>query len=269
MRLHATREDEIDHLLRNEILVDLYAVVRQALRISQPSYSIKKVEAFYMEQRDTEVAEGGDSIIAFEEFLETGDRSLLEAIERYNDDDCRSTWLLRDWLLERRAEAKERFGCDIPWRPAPEPWQPDPEDAAELDALRGALVAGVPESPEDRARVGIASSSHAAIHNLLAEVERFAGEDPGWHGRKKHSGTLESRYRSPREASLIENCDRIDDFTDPDCRLVAGTAWLFAREELDGTLDYLFIDEAGGLCAARTSTTGGGCNLKRAARPLR
>jgi len=476
MGLHATREDEIDHLLRNEILVDLYAVVRQGLRISQPSYSIKKVEAFYMEQRDTEVAEGGDSIIAFEEFLETGDRSLLEAIERYNDDDCRSTWLLRDWLLERRAEAIERFGRDIPWRPAPEPWQPDPEDVAEVDALRGALVAGVPESPEDRrpeaearwllgqlldyhrreakpewwayfdrleadgqqlievdtealggltdagveprplppparstihtlrfpaqehkigpgeyvdpatekgvnvervddaagvleirratvraeeplpralipgtpydtrlqraalrrlandvlergldaggryaalraivkrqlprtdarehgsalqsgtfeldeakalaaglrdshlfiqgppgsgktftgahlvchllargARVGIASSSHAAIHNLLAEVERFAGEDPGWHGRKKHSGTPESRYRSTREASLIENCDRIDDFTDPDCRLVAGTAWLFAREELDGMLDYLFIDEAGQISLA-------------------
>ena len=73
MGLHATREDELDHLLRNEVLVDLYAVVRQGLRISQPSYSIKKVEAFYMEERETEVAEGGDSIIAFEEFLETGD----------------------------------------------------------------------------------------------------------------------------------------------------------------------------------------------------
>jgi len=28
------------------------------------------------------------------------------------------------------------------------------------------------------ARVGVASSSHAAIHNLLTEVERFAGEAP-------------------------------------------------------------------------------------------
>jgi len=40
MGLHATREDEIDDFLRNEVLVDLYAVVRQGLRISQPSYSI-------------------------------------------------------------------------------------------------------------------------------------------------------------------------------------------------------------------------------------
>lgn len=82
MGMHATREDELDHLLRNQVLVDLYAVVRQGLRISQPSYSIKKLEAFYMDERETEVAEGGDSILAFEKFLDTGDRGLLEQIER-------------------------------------------------------------------------------------------------------------------------------------------------------------------------------------------
>ena len=49
--MHATREDEADHLLCHEKLVDVYAVVRQALRISQPSYSIKKVKAFYRRWR--------------------------------------------------------------------------------------------------------------------------------------------------------------------------------------------------------------------------
>ena len=100
------------------------------------------------------------------------------------------------------------------------------------------------------ARVGVASSSHAAIHNLLAEVERFAGEDPPWRGLKKHSGTPESHYRSERENRVIENSDRIADFTSDEHRLVAGTAWLFAREELDSTLDYLFVDEAGQISLA-------------------
>ena len=127
MGLHATREEEVDRLLRGKVLVDLYAVVRQALRVSQPNYSIKSIEAFYMEKRATEVAEGGDSIIAFERFLETGDRSLLESIERYNEDDCRSTHLLREWLLGRREEAIERFGYEIQWRAAPAPWEPDAE----------------------------------------------------------------------------------------------------------------------------------------------
>jgi uncharacterized protein len=106
MGLHATREDEVDRLLRGKVLVDLYAVVRQALRVGQPNYSIKSIEAFYMDKRDTEVAEGGDSIVAFEEYLESRDRSLLESIELYNEDDCRSTHLLHQWLLARRDEAR-------------------------------------------------------------------------------------------------------------------------------------------------------------------
>jgi len=109
MGLHATREDEVDRLLRGKVLVDLYPVVRQGLRVGQPNYSIKSIEAFYTSKRDTKVSEGGDSIVAFEQYLETGDRSLLESIERYNEDDCRSTHLLRKWLLARRDEAIETF----------------------------------------------------------------------------------------------------------------------------------------------------------------
>jgi len=150
MGLHATREEEVDRLLRGRVLVDLYTVVRQGLRVGQPNYSIKSIEAFYMGKRDTEVAEGGDSIVAFEQFLETGDRSLLESIERYNEDDCRSTHLLREWLLDRRDEAIQTFGREIPWKAPPEPYEPDPDLQAALDALHAALTAGVPDDDADR-----------------------------------------------------------------------------------------------------------------------
>ena len=150
MGLHATREEEVDRLLRGKVLVDLYAVVRQALRVSQPNYSIKSIEAFYMDERATEVAEGGDSIIAFERYLETGEQSLLEAIERYNEDDCGSTHLLREWLLGRREEAIARFGYEIQWRAGPESWEPDAEAQEELDALQAGLLDGVPEDVVDQ-----------------------------------------------------------------------------------------------------------------------
>jgi superfamily I DNA and/or RNA helicase len=39
-------------------------------------------------------------------------------------------------------------------------------------------------------------------------------------------------------------------------RARAGTAWLFARPELDQQLDYLFIDEAGKVSRANTVATG-------------
>jgi predicted RecB family nuclease len=145
MGLHATCEDEVDHLLRGKVLVDLHTVVRQALLAGQPNYSIKSIEAFYMDKRDTEVTAGGDSIVAFERFLETGDRSLLESIERYNEDDCRSTHLLREWLLARRIEAIGTFGREIQWKPPPDPYEPDPDVEDQLDELQTALLDGVPE----------------------------------------------------------------------------------------------------------------------------
>lgn len=40
---------------------------------------------------------------------------------------------------------------------------------------------------------------------------------------------------------------------DPDARIVAGTAWLFARKELRGTRDVLFVDEAGQVSLGQVS----------------
>jgi uncharacterized protein len=42
----------------------------------------------------------------------------------------------------------------------------------------------------------------------------------------------------------------------PHHQLIAGTAWLFAREELDQTLDFLFIDEAGQVSLANVIAMG-------------
>ena len=42
----ATREEEIDRMLRAGLFVDLYQVVRQSLRASVESYSIKRLSHF-------------------------------------------------------------------------------------------------------------------------------------------------------------------------------------------------------------------------------
>jgi uncharacterized protein len=121
MQKHGTREDEVDDLLRGEVLVDLFQVVHQALRISLPSYSLKKVETLYFPQRETEVGGGEESTVAFERFLETGDRSLLDGIEAYNRDDGDSTFALHWWLVGLRP--------DIPWAVPPERRELKPEAA--------------------------------------------------------------------------------------------------------------------------------------------
>lgn len=105
MSEHATREIEIDNLLRSGKLVDLYKVVRETMMVSEPSYSLKNIETFYLEKRKAEVKTAGASIVYYERWKEMGDAKLLEEIELYNAEDCRSTYELREWLLTLRPDA--------------------------------------------------------------------------------------------------------------------------------------------------------------------
>jgi predicted RecB family nuclease len=110
---HATREEEVDRLLRGGVLVDLYRAIRHGIRVSQDSYSLKKLEPLYMEARDAAIVQAGSSIVAYERWLELPDQQLLDDIEAYNRDDCVSTSKLRDWLEALRVEAMEQFNFVI------------------------------------------------------------------------------------------------------------------------------------------------------------
>jgi predicted RecB family nuclease len=130
---HGTRETEIDAFLRGEVLVDLYRVTKQALRASVDSYSIKAIEKLYGFERTAEVAGGDESVVRFEEWVETGDDGILEEVERYNEEDCRSTFELHEWLLGIRP-------AGLPWRDPPE-LRPRKEELELRDAERAALEA--------------------------------------------------------------------------------------------------------------------------------
>ena len=116
MGRYGTREEEVDRLMRGGILVDLFSVVRQGLRVGVESYSIKKLEPLYGYQREVDLKDAGSSIVAFETWLEVGgeagkDDETLVRIERYNRDDVVSTWQLRDWLEGQRAELEREVGA--------------------------------------------------------------------------------------------------------------------------------------------------------------
>jgi len=94
-------------------------------------------------------------------------------------------------------------------------------------------------------RVGIAANSHKAINNLLAAVEAVAA-DAGVtvSGLKKGGGEDAFGGRFIRDTDQNEDCETAD------CNLIAGTAWLFAREKMQQRVDYLFVDEAGQVALA-------------------
>ena len=150
MSRYATREDEVDRLLRGRVFVDLHRVVRQGVRASVESYSIKRLEPFYGFARRVDLLAATRALIRFEVRLESGDAAaapdeLRTEIAGYNRDDCLSTLRLAEWLEERRRELEASTGQPVP-RPAlrDEERDREQEPAVEVAALFEALTAGLP-----------------------------------------------------------------------------------------------------------------------------
>ena len=107
MGRYATREDEIDRLLRAGVFVDLYGIVKQALRASVERYSLKDLEVFYGFERKTDLRDARHALTSLERALELGEidsvpPDALQTVEDYNREDCVSALHLRDWLEELR-----------------------------------------------------------------------------------------------------------------------------------------------------------------------
>ena len=101
---HATREAQVDDLLRGEVFIDLYKIVTQSLTVGEPSYSIKYIEHLYDQKRGGEVTNAGASIVQYARYLDKPDGAdyktspILKEIRDYNEIDCISTLKLCDWL---------------------------------------------------------------------------------------------------------------------------------------------------------------------------
>ena len=62
------------------------------------SYALKNIARWLgFEWRDTK-ANGAQAICWYDEWLKTSDRTFLDMIVRYNEDDCRATFHVKDWL---------------------------------------------------------------------------------------------------------------------------------------------------------------------------
>lgn len=192
---HGTREEAVDDLLRGEVLVDLYAVVKAALAQSQNGYSIKKLEAFYDFVRSADVRKGDQSIVAFEEYLVDPERSAAtkDDIIRYNEEDCVSTRRLHEWLLVLRDEARVQHGAELPFRAQRDP-RARTEDEIKLEAERDdqqrALLDGAAEG-----------SPRALLAHLLAYHRRE--DKPVWW-------------------ALFDRYERDSDFVDDDTEALGG-----------------------------------------------
>jgi predicted RecB family nuclease len=165
---YATREIELDQMLRDNRFVDLYAVVRQGIVASVESYSIKKIEAFYNISRDEAVTSGGDSIVEYERWRETGDAQILADLAAYNEKDVVSTKALRFWLDSLRPDGAN--------------FAPISQQQSEDEARAAARLAADEGRLALAACVRAAKKGDAPVKDLVAELLWFhqRADKPSW-----------------------------------------------------------------------------------------
>ena len=247
MCAHGTREAEVDRLFREQRLVDLYAVVRGAVRLSTPSYSIKQVERFYRGARGGEVVDAGQSVVWYETWKATREQRLLDDIERYNRDDVESTRGLHAWLLGLRP-------VGLPWRPlggvdAEPAAEAKPETAHRLAQrqVRERLEATLPEHPaawtEDEAMRALAVQLldfHRREHKpaFWAMYARMSASDEALVEDLECLGGLE---RDPAVAPVVVKQSTVWTYRFPlqDTKLRAGDMVTLAADGSSVTIDAL------------------------------
>ena len=208
MQRHATREDEVDILLRGRVLVNLYDhVVRQGIRASVESYSIKKLETFYMPEREGGITQAGFSVVEYERWMEAQDPAILDAIAAYNRDDCVSNLLLRDWLEERRLEAAPLYPDGIVPRPGPLDGSP-PEDLAVAQAETRAREERLrADLPADRLARDDAQQAQWLLAGIL-DWHRREAKPQWWDHFRLAEASLEELVR---DSSALGELTFVDD----------------------------------------------------------
>jgi predicted RecB family nuclease len=181
---HGTCVDEVDELLRAGVFVDLYRAVRQGVRASVESYSIKRLEPLYGFTRTVPLRNANLALQSFEAAMALGDGNgeigdLLKTVEGYNRDDCVSALRLRDWLEDRRKELEAQKGCALP-RPVVQSGEPSEKLSARLQEIRALAARLLVALPEDEAQW---TGEHRA-YCLLAQMLE-------WHRREEKSSWWE------------------------------------------------------------------------------
>lgn len=95
-KLYQTPTQTIQPLL--DRFVDIYEYITQTVALPVESYALKAIARWLgFEWRDPQ-ANGSQCIYWYDQWLATGDRTFLNSIQIYNEDDCRATRHVKDWL---------------------------------------------------------------------------------------------------------------------------------------------------------------------------
>jgi uncharacterized protein len=213
--IHLIGEEAVDTLLRDGVLVDLYETVRTSLRISDRSYSIKKLEPLYMGSnlRSGDVTDAGASVVAYAQYCEARDSGdadraseILAGISDYNRYDCLSTLELRNWLV--RLAAGRGIGPAQPQEPKvgrSEP--PSPEEQVLLD-----YVSSLPTTrtlTDDEQAIAMVA---AAVGYHRREAKQF------WWEHFDRLGSPVDDWSNKRDVFIVRHAAVVQNWEKPNAR---------------------------------------------------
>ncbi len=199
MGRYGTREEELDALLRAEVFVDLYRVVRQGLCVGEPSYSIKNLEHLYWHARGGEVKNAQASVVQYFQWQwrwqrgEAGetpeDSNILREIRDYNRDDCDSTQALADWLRSLQSQSGIRYcpnretetQATLENSNLENSKTPTPAAQLALELLHSSEAEIEPKIPLEKSQTQLSQSTQALLAHLLQFHRREA--KPFWWQR--------------------------------------------------------------------------------------
>ncbi|MBX7432463.1 TM0106 family RecB-like putative nuclease [Mycobacterium sp. Y57] len=203
-------EREVDALLREGVLVDLYPLVRKSIRVGTENYSIKSLEPLYMgnELRTGEVTTATASITEYARYCDLRDAgrtdeaaTVLKEIEEYNRYDCRSTRRLRDWLVARAIES------GVPPRGPQVAAGPDPQAAAEVDAVERRLLKFAGDGVAERTPEQTAVAMVAAAKGFHQREDK-----PFWWGHFDRVNNPVEEWADSAGVFIVEDHDIVTDW---------------------------------------------------------
>jgi uncharacterized protein len=179
---YATKEQEVDRLLRGAVFVDLHKIFKEAILAGVEQYSLKDLEQFCGYKRSVQLADARTALHTIQHLLQLDlAASVTEktrtVVAAYNEDDCRSTKHLRDWLEDVRKSVID--GGKAIDRPASVDGAPSDKGVAHhkrIAELFEALTRDIPVDPRGRNQ----SHSLEEIEVVVSMVEFLTNAGKTW-----------------------------------------------------------------------------------------
>lgn len=155
MRFHGCHEDDVNRLLRGLRFVDLHVVARKSIMASVERYSLKDLEKLTDYERMIDLDVAGTARRRFELALNMANLPSLSTetittIIKYNEDDCRATLALHEWIENQRKKVDHEPGMRrLETNDGETQNEQTRKERGEILALFQQLTEGLPKNRED------------------------------------------------------------------------------------------------------------------------